>query len=212
MAKIDGPGPRDHAEVGLCYKHAMALQDHKYEKLAQDARPRRAANLEAADRRKDVTIQVDRRERRPDGRQPGRDPTIGLNPPHREPRDPTIGLNPPGYDGGRLVELGPARLTQLGRVAQRPSLKGSAETSRSAGYRVCVRPTPTIRSGTSPGEWHTKAVEAQASTSPPRPTLYGGQARTPKSSERPLTLPTRQSPTSRDRQLRSGASAPTGDS
>jgi len=124
VAKIDGPGPRDHAEVGLCYKHAMALQDHKYEKLAQDARPRRAANLEAADRRKDVTIQIDRRERRPDERQPGRDPTIGLNPPHREPRDPTIGLNPPGYDGGRLVELGPAALPSSDEWPQRPSPQG----------------------------------------------------------------------------------------
>ena len=117
VATIDGPGPRDHAEVGLCYKHAMALHDHDYDNLAKDARPGRAANLQAADKNKNVTIKIDRLDRRP-----GKDPTIGLNPPHQEPRDPTIGLNPPGYDGGRLVELCPARFAQLATAKKRLEL------------------------------------------------------------------------------------------
>ena len=106
VATIYGPGPRDHAEVGLCYKHAMALHDHKYEKLVEDAMPGRAANLEAADKHPNVTIEIYRREQE---MQPGpahdRDRTIGLSPPHQQQRDPTIGLSPPGYDWDRLAEL-----------------------------------------------------------------------------------------------------------
>ena len=111
------PWPRDHAEVGLCYKHAMALHDHDYDNLAKDARPGRATNLQAADKNKNVTIKIDRLDRRP-----GKDPTIGLNPPHQEPRDPTIGLNPPGYDGGRFVGLCPARFAQLATAKKRLEL------------------------------------------------------------------------------------------
>jgi len=91
VATIHGPGPRDHVAVNLCDEHATALGDHDYEKLAENAKPLHAKNLEAADKNKDVKIEINPLSRDPGRRQPGGDWGIVY-----EPRDPAAGRKPPG--------------------------------------------------------------------------------------------------------------------
>ena len=83
-AIIEGESPdgqKISKEIGLCYKHGVALQMGNSEELAKDANEGKLTSLEALRKTPTITIEVKRPDR-------GRDPA------HRD-------LPPPGYDAGR---------------------------------------------------------------------------------------------------------------